>query len=102
MYEHAKPYDKYQMRMIQSDYEPGIQRCFKSPLSNFNWTYRNREQEWKFKESVVCYTEENGKLPQNKKVNFEECKDMAKRNQAYDLALCYQKLFVQAHNYHGY
>lgn len=100
--DHAQPDHPYRMRKIQSLYEPSIQRCFKNPLSNYNVTFRQREQQWKFKESLVCYKEENEKLPQDKRVNFDECKEDLKRNEAYDLAHCYQELFVKAHNYHGY
>lgn len=100
--DHARPDDSISMRKIRSDYEPSINKCFKLPLSSYNVTYRDREEKFKFKESVVCYSEENEKLPKNKKVDFGECKERASRNESYDLAYCYQGLFVKSHNYHGY
>ncbi len=102
LWDYAKPDDTFLMRKIQSDYEPSIQKCFKRPLANYNVTFRNQEAEWKFKESLICYREENEKLPKEKRVDFEDCKDRALRNESYDLAYCYQGLFVKAHNYHGY
>lgn len=98
--QYARPTSTTQMRDIRSEYLPAIERCFNLALSDYNVTNRSRNKQ--FEVSIQCYQEENSKLPTNKRVNFDECKNMAARKQAYDLAYCYQELFVAAHNYHGY
>ena len=81
---------------IQSPYLAVLDACFKNDLYGFNIRKADFDMQWK--ESLICYDDQNFKLSKELKVNFKECEDKRANGTRYEQANCMQSEIIKAHN----